>query len=34
MDQHGYRYMMESDEEAVRLDLKTDPEEVKKQALC
>ena len=33
MDQHGYRYMMESEEEAVRLDLKTDPEEVEKQAL-
>ena len=33
MDQQGYRYMMESDEEAVRLDLKTDPEAVEKQAL-
>jgi len=33
MDQHGYRYLMESDEESVRLDLKTSPEAVEKQAL-
>lgn len=33
MDQPEYGYMMESDEESLRLDLKTDPEAVEKQAL-
>lgn len=33
MDQHRHGYMMESEEESVRLDLKTDPGAVEKQAL-
>ena len=33
MSQQGHRYLMESDEESVRLDLKTDTDAVEKQAL-